>query len=102
MAVITRPMRVCMETAKCPECGAGPAEWCLLDGGAIGVHPARVKAWQGEYSQSQHERAAAARERLQNVQRDIVTAAACTCGNCPSAVELAEWLGQLNLLGGEQ
>lgn len=101
MTVISRPMRVCMETTKCPECGAGRAEWCQLDG-TISVHPARVQAWQGEYSHSQHERAVAARERLGNVQRDIVTAAACACGNCPSAVELAEQLGQLGLLGGEQ
>lgn len=102
MSVITRPMRVCMEARECTECGAGRGAWCLLDDGTIGVHPARVRAWQSQYSHSQHERAVEARERLEDVHRDIVTAAACACPDCPSNVELADWLNRLGLLAGEQ
>lgn len=98
MPTISRADRACVETTECPACPARRAEFCRLSGGTIGVHADRIAAWQGTYNTSPHGRAVEARKRLENVQRDIATAAACMCPVCPSNVELAEFLAGLGLL----
>ncbi|MBN3458801.1 hypothetical protein JNN96_32715 [Mycobacterium sp. DSM 3803] len=97
---ISRADRACVDSTPCPTCNAGRVQFCQLADGTIGVHPDRIAAWQGTYSASQHGRAVEARRRLENVQREIATAAACACPDCPSSVEMAEWLGRLGLLAG--
>lgn len=95
---ITRADRACVETTECPACPARRAEFCRLSDGTIGVHADRIAAWQGEYDTSQHGRAVEARKRLEDVQREIAAAASCGCVDCPSNLELAQWLSGLGLL----
>lgn len=85
----------------CPNCHARIGEPCASPG-PIGAHYGRFgrgQAMDRIGRPAQHQRAVAARARLDRIRQDVASATACECDQCPSNVELAEWLDARGLLG---